>query len=245
MHFTEVWSIVESNIEIQNPVSAEKLDLLADYCHVRDNISVLDVGCGKGWLLRSWASRWAIDGTGLEINPWFLAHAHRQAEAAGVTARLRFIEGPARDFTPEPSHYDAVLCVGASFALGGFESAVAWMQAALKLSGVIAIGDVFAAETPFPPEGRGQQAPTLAGRIDSLQKAGFDVIAMIAASQDDFDRYASEHWRALHTWAAANAEHPDCSDLVRSHKASRERYLAWERRYIGWAIFVAKRSLTL
>jgi cyclopropane fatty-acyl-phospholipid synthase-like methyltransferase len=244
MHFTEYWAIAESNIEIQNPTSAQKLDQLADFCDVRDGLRVLDVGCGKGWLLRRWASRWAIDGTGLELNPWFSAHAWAQAKASGVANCLRFIEGPARDFNPEQASYDIILCIGASFALGDFEQAIAWMRDALKPRGLIAIGDVFAAETPFPEEGRDQQPPTLAARINFLREAGFELIALIAASRDDWDHYESQHWRAIHAWAAANAEHPDRSDLIERSKMSREQYFAWERSYFGWAIFVVRRAQT-
>lgn len=211
---------------------------------MRDGLRVLDVGCGKGWLHRRWASRWAIDGTGLELNRWFCAYARAQAEARAIGERLRFIEGPALEFKSEPASYDIVLCTGASFALGDFEPPIAWMKDALKPGGVIAIGDVFAAETPFPLEGRDQQPPTLAARIDTLKQASFDVMALIAASQDDWDHYESQHWRAFHAWAVANTGHPDRFELLERHIRSRDQYFAWERRYFGWAIFVIRRSLT-
>jgi len=69
MHFTKFFSVVERDLEILNPTSHEKLMLLADYCSVREGDRVLDVGSGKGYMLRRWAERFGIEGTGLEINP--------------------------------------------------------------------------------------------------------------------------------------------------------------------------------
>ncbi|MDO8359672.1 MAG: class I SAM-dependent methyltransferase, partial [Devosia sp.] len=89
MDHQDYWAIAEADIEIQNPVTDRKLRLLDDYCDIRDGMSVLDIGCGKAWVMRQWAERFAIEGTGLEINPAFLEVARRKLPARG---RLQFIE---------------------------------------------------------------------------------------------------------------------------------------------------------
>src|SRR3569623_1128182 len=113
----DYWAIAEADIEIQNPVTDRKLRLLDAYCDIRDGLKVLDVGCGKAWLMRQWAERVEIDGTGLELNRTFLDFAENNRPSRG---RIRYIEGPADRFVPEGGSYDVVLCLGASFALGGF-----------------------------------------------------------------------------------------------------------------------------
>jgi cyclopropane fatty-acyl-phospholipid synthase-like methyltransferase len=143
MHFTEFFSIVERDLDILNPTSHEKLMLLADYCGLRDGSRVLDVGSGKGYMLRAWAGRSRIEGTGLEINPSFVARARECAGTEGVSDNLTFVEGDAKDFSPKPHSYDIVTCLGAPFAIGSFEEAVAWMLRALRPGGVLAIGDQF------------------------------------------------------------------------------------------------------
>ena len=72
MDILQYWAIADRDVEIQNPITDRKLRLLEDYCDVRDGLKVLDVGCGKAWLLRQWAERHAIEGTGNDINPRFL-----------------------------------------------------------------------------------------------------------------------------------------------------------------------------
>lgn len=242
MHFTEFWSIVERDHTIQNPSTPEKLRLLDDYCRVRDGLKVLDVGCGKGWLLREWARRWQIAGTGLEINPWFVAEARRLSAANGLDDRIAFLEGPALDFAPDPAGYDVVLCIGASFALGGFDAALDWMRSALRPGGVLAIGEPFANEVPFPEALRdewGEFPRDLAATAGALAAHGLELSGLVVASPDDWDRYESPKWSAAREWAAEHADHPGRGELLRQVAADRERYLRWERRFLGWAIFVA------
>lgn len=243
MHFTDYWAIVERDHPIQNPSSPAKLERLAQYCGVRDGFSVLDIGCGKGGLLNRWAERWAIDGTGLEINPHFVAAARTDAEASGTGDRIRWIEGSAREFKPQPASYDIVTCIGASFALGSFKEAVTWMRRAVKPGGVLAIGEIFANETPFPAAARDQQPLDLAATVAALQAHDLDLIGLIAASHDDWDHYVSQQWRTADAWARSNPEHPHRADVLHAITDAQRAYWAWQRRFLGWAIFVARPTL--
>ena len=245
MHFTEYWAILERDHAIQNPSTPEKLRALADYCGLRDGTRALDVGSGKGWLLRDWARRWEIDGIGLEINPFFVAEARAQASRADLRGRLAFVEGPALSYSPEPASFDVITCIGATFALGSFDDAVAWMLRALKPGGVLALGDVFQVEPHAPVVGapaHGTALHDLAGLAALLEQRGLTPTGLIAASHDDWDHYLSQTWQAARAWAAANPDHPDRAELLRQVDASRERYLRWERQHLGWAILVARHT---
>lgn len=245
MEFTEYWAIVEREHSIQNPMSPDKLARLADYCALRDGLDVLDVGCGKAWLLREWAARWMIRGTGVEINPAFLAEARERVASAGADARLRFVEGPAERFTPDASGYDVVLCIGATFALGGLVGALAWMRRALRPSGVLAVGEVYLTRRPLPADVAQAEPWTaelldLAGTIDLLCSHGLELTGLIAAAPDDWDDYEGRHWSTALRWAAANPEHPDRAEVLDQMRRSRDSYLRWQRESLGWAILIAR-----
>jgi SAM-dependent methyltransferase len=243
MERTEYWSILERHHTIQNPTSPEKLMRLAEYCGLRGGMRVLDVGCGKAWLLRRWAERAVIAGVGLELNPWFVAEARERAATEDVDTRLTLIEGPALAFHPEPESFDIVLCIGASFAIGSFDEAVAWMLRARRPGGVIAIGEPFANEWSLP-EGMlaewGETLRDLHGLVSALESNGLTLTGQILASQDDWDHYESQHWRAAWEWADLHPTHPERGELLARVAADRERYLRWERRSLGWGIFVAR-----
>jgi hypothetical protein len=60
---------------------------------------------------------------------------------------------------------------------------------------------------------------------------------MIAASDDDWGRYESLHWRAIEEWLA---EHPD-KEFRAEHDRFRHEYLGAHRALLGWAIFVGRK----
>lgn len=247
MHFTKFFSVVERDLDILNPVSHEKLMLLADYCDVRDGSRVLDIGSGKGYLLREWVKRRSIEGTGLEINPSFVAEARGRASTEDVGDALTFVEGDAKGFVPDPGGYDTVTCLGAPFAIGAFDEAVAWMLGALKPSGVLAIGDQFL-RVP-PPEDVARREGLSPGDYRTLEESvgileGHDLAldGVIAGSPEDWDRYASGSWRAAHAWANENTDDPDRAELLSRVAEDRKGYLRFGRHHIGWAILVARRA---
>jgi SAM-dependent methyltransferase len=236
----EFFATIERYHTIQNPTSVEKLDLLGEYCRIGDGVSILDVGCGKAWLLRRWASRWAIRAVGLEINPAFAAEARAQSVAQGVDRRIQIVEGPALAYPAQPSSFDVVLCIGASFALGDFERALPWMARHARPGGIVAIGEPFARELPFPEPTRalyGTMERSLAATVERLKAHKLSPIGLIEASVDDWDRYECLHWQAAHAWAAENPDHPDRARMIDGKDMA--HYLEFGRRYLGWAIFVA------
>ena len=248
MHFTKFFSVVERDLEILNPISHEKLMVLADYCDIRGGARVLDIGSDKGYMLRQWAKRFGIEGTGLEINPSFVAQARERARAEGVGEAVTFVEGDAKDFVADPGGYDVVACIGAPFAVGSFEEAVRWMVGALKPSGVLAIGDVFL-RAPLPEEvaeregvGPGDYR-TLEESAAVLEGHGLSLDGLLAASEDDWDRYASGSWHAAHAWAAANPDDPDRAEILSLTDGYRKQHLRFTRHHLGWGMFVARRAV--
>lgn len=230
------WAIAERDIEIQNPITDRKLRLLDAYCDVRDGLKLLDVGCGKAWLLREWAEKYAIEGVGVEVNPLFLEAARRQTPARG---QLTFFEQPIAEFEPERGSYDVVLCLGTSFALGGFVQAVDWMAAMAKPGGTIVIGDIILRHRPTVPVDYLLPSDTVE-TISIIERHGAEVSATISASDADFERYASHHRHATLVWGRENVGHPDHAAVLEKGRADWMHYLQVIRPHLGWTIFVGR-----
>jgi SAM-dependent methyltransferase len=236
----DYWAIAEADLEIQNPITDRKLRLLDDYCDVRDGLRVLDVGCGKAWVMRHWAELFGIEGVGLELNRRFIDEAGRLAAARRIGHKLSFVHGPALNYKPEPRAFDVVLCLGASFALGGFVEALEWMAAAAKPGASIVIGDITLKHRPIVHE-----HPLPHDTLESIaimERHGAECSATISASEADFERYASHHRHSTLVWARENPDHPDTSEVLRK---SREDWLHYQREIrptLGWTIFVGRRS---
>lgn len=243
MDAAEFWAIRAGDSEIENPISREKLNLVAEYCGLRNGTRVLEIGCGKAWLLRQWAEQYDIEAIGLDINTHFLAAARDLALRAGISDdRLRLVEGPALDFKAEPANYDIVLCLGASSALGGVKPAIKWMSSAVKPDGVLVFGVAFANEKPLPPEHSDELILDLAETAAALRAGNLAVTAVIGASTDEWDGFRSRQWHNIDAWLRANPEHPQREQVSKEIEHEKQRYFAFQRRYLGWAIFVARRA---
>lgn len=230
----DYWAIAEADIEIGNPVTDRKLRLLDDYCDVRDGLRVLDVGCGKAWVMRQWADRFAIEGTGLDTNKHLLDAARAKSSARG---KLTYIEGPADKFVPQPDSYDVVMCLGAAFTLGGFVQAVDWMTAATKPGGAIVIGELTLKHRPAV--NIHQHLPLdPVETLGVVQRHGAEVSAMISASDADYERYVSHHRHATLRWARQNPNHRDHDDVVDKSNDDWGYYLRTIRPMMGFTIFV-------
>ena len=242
MDFLQFFAIVEADRDVLNPVSPEKLARVAEYAGLRDGLTVLDIGSGKGAMLRQWAERWDLRGTGLELNSSFVEAARSLAQSQEVTARLRFWEGKALDYAADPDGYDVVTCLGAPFAIGTFSEALAWMARHRKPGGRLVIGDVYLRtfQTPAHLDAAGWAGlPTLEERGAEVRAQGLSLLGLSAASVDDWDHYSSLMWGAAHRWAQEHPDHPDRAELLERVRGGRERYLRWEREHLGWAVWVA------
>jgi cyclopropane fatty-acyl-phospholipid synthase-like methyltransferase len=234
------WAIAERHIEIQNPATDRKLSLLDDYCDIRrPGLRVLDVGCGKAWVMRRWAQKYDIEGIGLEINRRFVDEGRRLATAAGVGGKLSWVYGKALDYKPEPMGFDIVMCLGAVDALGGFVEALDWMSRATKPGGTMVLGDITLRDRPLV---RDRPMPHDAlETIAIIERHGGEVSATISASEADFERYASHHRHATLAWARENPADPVTPDVLRKSRDDWMTYQRVIRPQLGWTIFVARR----
>ncbi len=170
--------IVERRHSFLNPTSEVKLDRLITACGVRDGDRVLDVGCGKAWLLRRMAAAHRIEAVGVDIHATFLDEARTCIEREGVGSRFTLIHAPARSYAAEPTSFDIGLCIGATFAIGSFEAMVAWLKPLVRKGGVIAIGDIYVLDRDPPTQVTslfaGGATRTLNATVDMLAAAGWE-----------------------------------------------------------------------
>ena len=240
MRFNDFFSAIDSHLETLSPSSPNKLMLLAEYCGVRDGSRILDLGSGKGHLLRVWAKRWEIEGVGVDINPASVAAAREGAAAEGVARHLTFVRGAARDFAAD-APFDVVTCT-APFVIGSYQEAAAWMSARTKKGGALALGDEYLpAPLPEHVDANVGDYRTLEELNATLEGEGLFLTGMIAASQDDWDRYASGGWRACYDWLRDNPHHPDRDEVARCIKQGLKTHLMFVRQYLGWALLVARK----
>lgn len=227
------WLVSERDHELQNPISAEKIRLLGEYLRLTPESRVLDIASGKGGPARLLASTFGCRIRGIEQRPEFAEESRRLAAERGLDALIEVETADAAEALFEPASFDAALCIGAAFVWGTIADAAAVLREAVPPGGSVAVGEPYSREDGGREEGFVDFPATVA----RFEDAGLRLTGVISASEDDWDRYESLHWRAFEEHLAA---HPD-AELRALHEGFRTRYVTRRRGRLGWAIFVGRR----
>jgi cyclopropane fatty-acyl-phospholipid synthase-like methyltransferase len=237
--------IAEAHQKFPVPLSAKNLSRLAAVCELHSGTRLLDLACGKGELLIQWAHTYEMQGTGVDEDETRISVAQMRADELEVWAQVQFVASEVADYPQSFHQYNIVSCLNATWLWDNQTAMLATMQDALKdnTSGLVLLGETYWQREPTPEIcaalGLEQNAlPTLADLTDHFGDAGADVVDMLLATQDDWDEYTTQEWRACFNWLNTHPAHEDAEGLRAWLNANRRRYLRYEREYIGWGIFV-------
>lgn len=224
--------VSERKHDIQNPTSREKLLRAFAPMRLGPGDRVLDVGAGRGGPAVLLAATYGCAVVAVERFAGF-ADAARE-RAAGLPVTVLTEDGVGH---PRPGDvYDAALCLGASFAYGGFEETVRRLVAGVRSGGHVVVGEVYARvpgqvidDEPLPALGR------LLGVVAGL---GLHPVNVVTASDDDWDLYHSGHLLAVEEWLDEHQDHPERAEVEGFRDECVAHYL--EERVLGWAVITAR-----
>jgi SAM-dependent methyltransferase len=238
--------IAEAGHRILNPYTEEKLMLLGRICRLGPGQRQLDLACGKGEMLARWARAHGISGVGVDLSEVFLTAARERAAELGVADRVELVRADAGRYEPEPHAFDVVSCIGATWIGDGLAGTVELMRRALKPGGLLLVGEPYwNAEPPeeayealgFEP---GDYA-TLAGTLDRFEALDTELVELVLADGDSWDRYAGEKWFAIDSWLrSVPSDHRDAADMRQFLDHDRRTHLTYTRAYLGWGVFVLR-----
>ena len=236
--------ISESTHRILNPLSAEKQHLIADICSLSPGMRQLDLACGKGEMLCQYARRHDIGGIGIDLYPPFIDLANQRAGELGVEKSVVFTVGDAGQPDLEPQQFDVVSCIGATWIGGGLDGTIRLMAQWVRSGGWLLVGEPYWIEVPDASlrseVEAGHGFAELAGTLARLEAAGTELVEMVLADADDWDRYSASQWRNVAHWLLEHADDPDTEAVREMRDRARRSYLAWQRRCVGWGVFVLR-----
>lgn len=239
--------IAESRHRILNPFSDAKLDLLGEICQPMAGTRHLDLACGKGELLCRWAARYATIGVGVDISAVFLTAAARRAAELDVADVIDLIEGDAATYVADPPGFAVASCLGATWIGGGLVGTMELLRRALDphRDGLLLVGEAFWREPPaevaLDALGIAPGDYTdLTGTLERIGHGGGELVEMVLADEDDWDRYLAAQWWTLHHWLRDHPDDPDHDELAAWFDRERHGYLAHGRRALGWGVFVIR-----
>lgn len=241
-----IFTIRERSHRVLNPITQDKLALLGRVLRLPAESTILDLASGKGELLCSWAREHRTRGTGVDISTVFCAAARDRAIELGVQDRVRIVHADASTYVSEEL-VDLTCCCGATWIGGGVEGTVALLERSLAPGGLMLIGEPFWRGDPPTQEAvvgshaRSREEftslPELVGRFIRL---GYDLVEMVLADEDSFDRYAAAQWMNLRAFLDANPD-DELAGQIRDELDTRPlEYVTYQRRYLGWGVFALR-----
>jgi hypothetical protein len=167
-----------------------------------------------------------------------------------VESQITFVEGDAGQYVAEQKSFDIVSCIGATWIGKGLVGTLRLMLPALKDGGLILVGEPYWIEPPsdeaYTTVGVGKDDFTsLVGTLDRFESVGLELVEMVLANLDSWDRYVAAQWWTVNEWVRANPNDPYAPVISEEIAKHRRDYLEYQRRYLGWGVFVLRSKLTI
>ncbi|WP_329029584.1 SAM-dependent methyltransferase [Streptomyces sp. NBC_01423] len=247
MDLPRTFTIRESGHRVHNPFTEEDLATLGRALRLEPGTSILDLACGSGELLCTWARDHGVTGTGVDISTVFLASARERAAELGVADRVGFVHGDAAGHVA-PDPVDLAACLGATWIGGGVTGTVGLLSRSLRPGGMLLVGEPYwRLEPPDRKTVEHCHARTrddfrpLPELVEHFGELGWDVVEMVLADQKGMDRYAAAQWLTTRRWLDA---HPD-DELAPQMRAELDTapalHVRYQREYLGWGVFALMR----
>jgi SAM-dependent methyltransferase len=238
-----IFNVTESAHRIHNPFTADKFATLGAALRLEPETHVLDLGSGSGEMLCTWARDHGIRGTGVDMSRLFTEQARQRADELGVADRVAFIHGDAAGHVASEK-VGVAACVGATWIGGGIAGTIALLAESLRAGGMILIGEPYWLRLPPTEEiARGCLAGsisdfrTLSGLLATFRTLDYDVVEMVLANPDGWDRYEAAKWLTMRRWLDANPDDELAEDIRAKLSTEPERHATYTREYLGWGVF--------
>lgn len=243
MDIPRIFNITESAHCIHNPITPDKLATLGAALRLESGARVLDLGSGSGEMLCTWARDHGVIGVGIDMSQLFTEQAKRRAEELGVVDQVTFIHDDAAGYVSDEK-VDVAACVGATWIGGGVAGTIELLARSLRTGGIILIGEPFWRQLPPTEEvAKGCLAHSISDflmlpeLLASFGRLGYDVVEMVLADQDGWDRYEAAKWLTMRRWLAAHPDDEFAKEVRAQLTSEPERYAAYTREYLGWGVF--------
>lgn len=243
MDIPRIFNITESAHRIHNPFTPEKFATLGKALRLESGTNVLDLGSGSGEMLCTWARDYGIIGTGVDMSQLFSKQAKLRAEELGVADRVKFIHDDAAGYVADEK-VGVAACVGATWIGGGVAGTIELLSKSLSTNGIILIGEPYWRQLP-PTEdvAKGCFANSISDYLmlpkllASFGHLGYDVVEMVLADQESWDRYEASKWLTMRRWLEANPDDSMAKEVRAQLTSEPERYASYTREYMGWGVF--------
>lgn len=210
MNRSDFTRVAHQGLATMNPIAPAQLDVLVARLDLPRGARVVDLGCGKGDLLRRIGARYDVAATGVDVDAELLAEAPPGVDVVTADARA-WLRGR--------SGFDLAASVGSVLTL-------AELVPLVRPGGLVLYGEGYWRRDPSEAylAALGAKRDELPDVPAEAARLGLEQVAAEQASTEDFDRY-EEAWAANgRRYADVHAGEAGVAEFAAWIEAGRRRY---------------------
>ena len=160
----------------------------------------------------------------------------------GVADRVAFVHGDAAAYVSDEP-VDIAACIGATWIGNGVRGTLEILERSLKPGGLVLIGEPFWRHTPSEEGLAACQVSSvhafayLPELVEGFGEQGYDLVEMVLADEDSWDRYRAAQWLNLRRWLDANPDDELAPTMREELRTAPGMYVRYERGLLGWGVF--------
>ncbi len=244
-------AIGHSGMDFWNPVSGEVIDGWINGFALSPTDQVLDVGCGRGELLRRLHQHHRCTCIGVESSARALAaggseltREHADATASGEL-EFRRQKFAADDFAAE--QFRGIACIGSTHAVGDLDQCLSVFGNLLQADGWLWLGVGYWQRDPDQPyldflQCSREEMRSHDETIRQFEDAGWRVVQHHLTTSSEWSRYEDGYADNIEKYIAAHPDDPERAAMQTRIKNWRSAYLQWGQSTLGFGLYLLQKN---
>lgn len=231
-------SVRYSHLTWNCPLSEPASERLLTHLQLGPDTSIVDIGCGWGELVLRAAKASGAAAVGVEIEADLLGRA--RATAAARNLKVHFVDTPGNQWDEVR---ERAICIGSSHAFGGTKKMLAGLTKIVPKGGRVLIGDMCWERPPSQEclDMFGDEVSPLKDIVVMCREAGWKLMYMETATQQDWDAFESGHRAGAREWLLKNESDERAASVEEDLAKKEDGYFGVYRGQLGFVFAILAR----
>ncbi|HEY9839643.1 MAG TPA: methyltransferase domain-containing protein [Candidatus Obscuribacterales bacterium] len=230
------------------PIGWNKIADLSQWLELKPGSRLLDLGAGKGEVSIRLAESYGCGGVALEHRQNLCGELETTLSQRGLKGITVVCADAGNWLQTQPEAcFDAILCLGASGALGGYSACLQQLGHWLAPGGCLLMGEGYWQQEPAAEylEMTGIPRAEMGWHVDNVETAralGWEYLMAYTASLEEWDAFEGRYHLAVRQHLRAYPDDPDAAALDRAISDWHLAYLRHGRQTLGFGLYLLRKG---